>query len=132
MGGGNGLTNQNPPLALPSPSHIPLTWHSGTEVVTSGLQTKVTLPPTWPPSPVSHRHGPWFHKVPDPFTLCLAKPGRHPTTVVACYDLSSVYVSAGAPETWGSHVEDQDEEASLFTLSIVHLFHHVSFSRLYV
>jgi hypothetical protein len=34
--GGNGLTNQNPPLALPTPSHIPLTWHSGTEVVTSG------------------------------------------------------------------------------------------------
>jgi hypothetical protein len=37
---GNGLTNQNPPLALhlstfPIPSHIPLTWHSGTEVVTS-------------------------------------------------------------------------------------------------
>jgi hypothetical protein len=42
-GGGNGLTNQNPPLAisvyppLPAPSHMPLTWHSGTEVVTSGL-----------------------------------------------------------------------------------------------
>jgi hypothetical protein len=35
-GWGNGLTNQNPPLALPTPSHIPLTWHSGTEVVTSG------------------------------------------------------------------------------------------------
>jgi hypothetical protein len=29
-------------------------------------------------------------------------------------------------------VEDQDEDASLFTLSIVHLFHHVSISRLYV
>jgi hypothetical protein len=41
-GGGNGLTNQNLPLALPSggvptPSHIPLTWHSGTEVVTSAV-----------------------------------------------------------------------------------------------
>jgi hypothetical protein len=24
-GGGNGLTNQNPPVALPTPSHIPLT-----------------------------------------------------------------------------------------------------------
>jgi hypothetical protein len=35
--GGNGLTNQNPPLALPTPSHIPLTLHSGTEVVTSGF-----------------------------------------------------------------------------------------------
>jgi hypothetical protein len=34
-GGGNGLTNQNPPLALPNPSYIPLAWHSGTEVVTS-------------------------------------------------------------------------------------------------
>jgi hypothetical protein len=34
-GGGNGLTNHNPPLALPTPSHIPLTWHSRTEVVTS-------------------------------------------------------------------------------------------------
>jgi hypothetical protein len=36
-GWGNGLTNRNPPLALPTPSHIPLAWHSGTEVVTSGL-----------------------------------------------------------------------------------------------
>jgi hypothetical protein len=34
-GGKNGLTNQNPPLALPTPSHIPLTWLSGTEVFTS-------------------------------------------------------------------------------------------------
>jgi hypothetical protein len=34
-GGGNGLTNQN--LAFPPhPLHIPLTWHSGTEAVTSG------------------------------------------------------------------------------------------------
>jgi hypothetical protein len=33
----NGLTNQNPPLALPASSHIPLVWHSRTEVVTSGL-----------------------------------------------------------------------------------------------
>jgi hypothetical protein len=43
---GNELTNQNPPLALPTPSHIPLTWYSGTEVVTSVLYTtiyKVTL-----------------------------------------------------------------------------------------
>jgi hypothetical protein len=40
LGGGNGLTNQYPPLALPAPSHIPLTWHSGTEVVTSELLRK--------------------------------------------------------------------------------------------
>jgi hypothetical protein len=37
----NGLTKQNPPLALPTPSHIPLAWHSGTEVVTSvGVHTR--------------------------------------------------------------------------------------------
>jgi hypothetical protein len=41
-GNGNGLTNQNPPLALPTPSHIPLTWHPGTEVVTS-VQTASLL-----------------------------------------------------------------------------------------
>jgi hypothetical protein len=39
--GWNGLTNQNLPLAIsvpsPPPSHMLLTWHSGTEVVTSGL-----------------------------------------------------------------------------------------------
>jgi hypothetical protein len=41
--GGNGLTNKNTPLAistvytLPTPSHMALTWHSGTEVVTSGF-----------------------------------------------------------------------------------------------
>jgi hypothetical protein len=29
-------------------------------------------------------------------------------------------------------VEDQDEDALLFTLSIVHLIHHVSISRLYM
>jgi hypothetical protein len=33
--GVDGLTNQNPQLALPTPSHIPLTWQSGTEVVNS-------------------------------------------------------------------------------------------------
>jgi hypothetical protein len=33
-GGGNGLTNQNPPC--PIPSHMLLAWYSGTEVVTSG------------------------------------------------------------------------------------------------
>jgi hypothetical protein len=30
------------------------------------------------------------------------------------------------------NVEDQDEDVSLFNLFIVHLFHHVSISRLYV
>jgi hypothetical protein len=35
-GGGNRLTNQNPPLAISVPCpHWPLTRHSGTEVVTS-------------------------------------------------------------------------------------------------
>jgi hypothetical protein len=34
-GGGNGLTNQKLPLAFPTPSHIPLTWHLGTEDVSS-------------------------------------------------------------------------------------------------
>jgi hypothetical protein len=38
--GGTGLANQNPPLAIsvpfPPPSHMPLTWHSGTEVPISG------------------------------------------------------------------------------------------------
>jgi hypothetical protein len=29
-------------------------------------------------------------------------------------------------------VEDQDEDASLVNLPILHLFHHVSISRLYV
>jgi hypothetical protein len=48
-GRGNGLTNQNPPLALPTPSHIPLTWHSRTEFVTSGKQ----LPPS---SSTTHEH----------------------------------------------------------------------------
>jgi hypothetical protein len=30
------------------------------------------------PISVPHRYGPWFHKVAEPFTLCLAQPGRPP------------------------------------------------------
>jgi hypothetical protein len=38
VGGTDWSINQNPPFALPTPSHIPLTCDSGTEVVTSGSE----------------------------------------------------------------------------------------------
>jgi hypothetical protein len=72
------------------------------------------------------------------FTLCLAHPGRpscsppllSPSAVSPAFKSLPVRQRLG-----GSHVEDQDEDfnlSSLFTLTIVHLFHHVSISRLYM